>query len=44
MPTSPTWEEIPNELIFINPSTPETATYIPLDPGLGHKFYRLRRP
>ena len=43
-PTSAMWDEIPNELIFINPSSPETATYLPLEPGLGQKFYRLRRP
>ena len=43
-PASITWDEIPNELIYINPFGPETATYFPPAPGLGQKFYRLRRP
>ena len=43
-PSAMNWEEIPNELIFINPSSPETATYFPPQPGSGRKFYRLHRP
>ena len=38
------WEEIPNELIFINPSSPETAAHFPPQSGSGQKFYRLHRP
>ena len=43
-PTAAMWEEIPNESIFINPSSPETANYFPPQPGSGQKFYRLHRP
>ena len=43
-PASQSWDAIPNEFIIINPSSSETATYNPLEPGLGQKFYRLRRP
>ena len=43
-PAALTWEEIPSELIFINPSSPETAAYFPPQSGSGQRFYRLRRP
>ena len=43
-PAALTWEEILSELIFINPSSPETATYFPPEHGSGQKFFRLRRP
>ena len=43
-PSAMNWEEIPNESIFINPSSLETATYFPPEHGSEQKFYRLRRP
>ena len=43
-PAAMNWEEIPNELILINPSSPETAAHFPHQPGSGQKFYRLHRP